>query len=326
MRIGLYAPRRSSFVLAGPMARAALKQGHEVVFLRDPAGAKLGDDWQDAEILRPFPDAMSVPLAQFGGDWLAGPPPNQNLEAGDLDRLHQDGVKLCSLDPWFDSLARPFADGYDFTHRTIRHGLIPTDGLDDVVPGHHTDLLWFPPKTRVPGAGQRAVRWAVTVILARALRQVASRGRVRLVVKRRPKIRLPRLVERLADVVLEDATLYPHASLTALGTAALSVCHQSGAAMESVAAGVRCLSVQIPHRHLRGYPHWPLMAGRDRSPYAWPGVIDALPLLPALRWLARWTPAVLPRWGERAAYIDTWLGGRVLGTSDWVLDQMERRG
>jgi len=67
------------------------------------------------------------------------------------------------------------------------------------------------------------------------------------------------------------------------------------------------------------------MRARHGSPYAWPGVIDAMGLEAALRWLERWTRGVEPDWGARAAYIDTWLGGRVLGTSDWVLDEMERR-
>jgi len=328
MKLGLYAPARSLFVLAGPMAQAAIKRGHDVVFVRDASRAlKPGDTWTDNEIQQWWPDALVQEASFFEGDWLAGP-------ARDCDRVqrlwrvssvHANPTKLAALDAWFDSLARPFSDGYDLTHRTVRHGLIPTDGLVDVEADDRRDLLWFPPKTMIPGAAQRAVRWVLVCGLAWVLHRAARRAGRRLIVKTRSKMRLPHVVTRLADRIVMEGPLYPHASLSEIASASLVVCHQSAAGFEAVAAGVRCLSVRLPQWHLRTLGNYALLRAARGSPYAWPGVIDALGVENAVRWIEHWTPDRAPDWDQRAAYIDTWCGGRVQGTSDWVVDDMERR-
>lgn len=317
LTIGLYAARRSHFVLAGPMAVAAMRRGHDVVFVRDELGEKPDDAWHFVDW--PFGGTVEG-IGSFAGDWLAVP--QQALEAA--IRSGRSPAILCSLDAWLDSLATPFADLAPLTHRTIRHGLIPTDAVAALPPGHRDTLLWFPPKTRVSGRAQRVIRWAETLVLALALSRLARLTRRRLVVKTRAKIRLPAVVRRVADAIVEDRHLYPHDSLVALNTAALAVVHQSAAGFEAVASGVPCLSVILPQRHLHGYAHWPLMAARRGSPFAWPGLIDAMGLRAALGWLQRWEPR-RPDPGERQAYIDTWMGGRMTGTCEWIIREMERR-
>lgn len=316
MRLGLYAPRRSSFWLVGPLAKAALKRGHDVVLLGDRQPLKPGDAWLIHERERDLPGAGFDMLRDFEGDWIASAPPEQNwVETVALS------IKLCSLDPWLDSLALPFADAYDLTHRTIRHGLLPTDGLADCQDRAKTDLVWFLPKTSVEGTLPALQHRLLIAWLARRLARTAKAMNLRFVVKTRSKIRLSGAVRRLADELIEDPSLYPHDSLKALCSAKLAVCHQSAAALEAVAAGVRVISLPVWQPYLHKYAHWPLMSARRGSPYAWPGVIDVR---------SAWRP-LLPHAGkvidmdQRAAYLDTWLGGRVMGTSDWLLDEMEKR-
>ena len=318
MKIGLHAPRRSSFWLVGPLAHLALKRGHEVWFLRDQRAIKPGDGWTPEERAKFFPGAQQGLLENFLGDWVAGPPPKQNMTSWDYQYLLRHDVQLCSIDPWLDSLAMPYEDQYDMTHRTTRHGLVPTDGLEDVTPGDATDLVWFPPKSSVEGFASKAYHYAVTLLVGHMLSRWALRERLRFVIKTRPKITLPKRVLEAA-VVVSDNALYPHDSLTLLARARYAVCHQSAAAMEAAAAGVRCLSIHLPQRHLRTYSHYALMQARFGSPYAWPGVVDCMTLG------QRFTLNTQMDWQARAAYIDTWFGGRVMGTSEWLLDEMEKR-
>lgn len=312
MRLGFYAPRRSSFVVIGPVAHEAARRGHTVVFVRSSTSLS-HDQWTNEEATSRWPTSTSEHITNFSGQWLIGEllPPHQ--------------TRRCHLDSWLDSLGRPYADNADFTHRTIRHGLIPTDGLLDVPQRHPTDLLWFPPKTMIPGIPQRMIRYLMVTLIAMALKKLARREHRRLIVKTRAKMRLPWMVRQVADIVIGDHVLYPWASLSALSTAALAIVHQSAAGFEAVAAHVPCVSIRLPQRHLRGYGTYTLMQAPVASPYGWPGVIESLNVENAIRWLDHWDARMRCDLRARAAYIDTWFGGRVQGTSAWLLDQLASR-
>jgi len=309
--LGLYAPRRSFFVIAGPLARAAMQRGHEVVYVGDPADAKPDDEWTKDELPEAIAGDVVIRPEMFAGDWLAGPPPLPYVR----------GVKWCHLEAWYDQLTVR-ADFAHVQHRTLRHGMLALDGLADVPFTDERHLLWFPPKTRIPGP-HRAWRYAMTCVLAIVLWRAARHARVKLLIKTRAKIRLPKLVEVLADEVLGDDTLYPWASLTALRRASLAVVHQSAAGCEAAAAGVLALSVRLPQWHLRHCGTYALMRARQGSPYAWPGVVESMSVEGAARWLDHWEPTMTQDHEARRAYVDSWLAGRTRGVAEEIIQRME---
>lgn len=307
MRIGVYAPRRSSFPLIGPPAMEAIKRGHEVTLLHDTAGGQLGDTWDDGEAL---PGASVSALHDYRGDWLM-------LALWGRAGMVA-GMRIASLEPWLDSLALPYPDAAALTHRTMRHGLIPTDAVAACPIGRQRLITWFLPKTRVPGLLNRALRYLTMFVTARVLDRACSAHGMALVVKTRRKIRVPRGLRHLT--IVGEERLYPSDQIRLIAQSSLVVCHQSAAAIEAAALGTPCLNVRVPIPHLRKFPQHALMSMRTNSPMAWPGLVDSI----ALVQLPRWTPHTSVDPVARQTYVDTWLGGKAQGASAWVLDRMEQ--
>ena len=310
MKIGVYAPRRSSFPLVGPPALEAIKRGHQVTLLQDSRGAQIGDQWRPHEANLAFPGVAGVmDAARYRGDWILGP----------LLTPRPD-IKTASLEPWLDGLAKPYADAAEVSHRTMRHGLVSTDAVAGCAIGLTDQVVWFLPKTRVPGLLNRAMRYLTMLVTARALKRVCWSHKMTLVLKTRTKIRVPTALRDLPLVGEED--LYPAPAIRLIASSRLVVCHQSAAALEAAALGTPCVNIRVPVPHLRAYPQYTLMTMRTQSPMAWPGVVLSLSLRELVRHRSIFIGADA---SARRAYLDTWLGGKVWGASSWVLDRMERR-
>src|SRR3990167_4446610 len=107
-------------------------------------GAHPDDEWTKDELPEAIAGDVVIRPEMFAGDWLAGPPPLPYVR----------GVKWCHLEAWYDQLTVR-ADFAHVQHRTLRHGMLALDGLADVPFTDERHLLWFPPKTRIPGRSVR---------------------------------------------------------------------------------------------------------------------------------------------------------------------------
>src|SRR5262245_54353595 len=161
MRIGVLTPRRSSWVLSGPIAYAAQRMGHHVTLVDDSSQQKIGDTWVWGDEVRGtwVSHYASQPLA-FEGDWLIGTPPVPDHPT----------ARRCSIEAWFDQIARPELEDptCDFTHRTLLHGLISTSSLKHIPSSNAQSIVWMLPKSSL-------ARLPAVTLLAIALRRLASR-------------------------------------------------------------------------------------------------------------------------------------------------------
>lgn len=167
------------------------------------------------------------------------------------------------------------------------------------------------------------------LVLAESVRRFCQRQGAVFVVKSRAKNADPRFLRRLADVFVEkDEDVLPYTSIELMAVADFCIHFQSGAVLEAAFAGVPSLSVKVPQSHLEEYPGFQeTFGGEPGSLQNFPGIVWATDHERAPGALERATLddfKIVPE--ARRRYVEKFLGFDDTGSSERVLDVIERAG
>jgi hypothetical protein len=162
--------------------------------------------------------------------------------------------------------------------------------------------------------------------LVAAVRRLCDRAGALLVVKCKGKNDDPPFLRRVADLYVDDRSVYPYTSLELLSLASLCVHFESGAALEAAFAGVPALSIAVSQAHLARYPGIDeLYGGRPGSLQNFAGVSELVPAAEAVGRLdARRLDDFTVEPDARARYVRTFLGFDDTKSGQRILDVMER--
>ena len=164
--------------------------------------------------------------------------------------------------------------------------------------------------------------------LVEAARRLARRSGAAFIVKSREKNDDPAFVERLADALVLDETVYPYTSMELMAIADLCIHFQSGAVLEAAFAGVPSLSVAVSQSHIEQYAAFDeLYGGRPGTLQNFPGLVWPVAAAAAAALLDRSSLADFAvEAAARDAYVAKFLGFGDTRSSHRVLEVIERAG